>query len=416
MITNFKGHAKTSNGYIIRSVALVMALIIVWAGTAFAATTESYTVDIYDGSEVTRVETSKTDAKTIVAEAEISITENDKLILDDFIAGTQSKIIICRESNIKFTDENGNTTTLRFAGRVSEFYEQYGVVLSDSLVSGVDLNTICYDGMEIFVLTAYGVTVNVDGETANVQSTAKSVGGLLEELGITLGPDDEVEPGVDTALSNGLTVNVLRVEYTTYEKEITVPFTKKTQYSSSMQKGSSKITQNGVNGTKSVVYKDKVVNGVVQNTTVESEEEILAPVPQITTVGTRTSGNSKVIRNSAPISELTMPSKYSIGANGVPTNYKYTIKGKAAAYCIPGGITSTGKRVKPGYIAVNPKQIPYGTEMYIVSDDGVVYGYAIAADTGGFAKQGKFVVDLYMNSTAQCYSWGARNVTIYVLG
>lgn len=416
MITNFKGHAKTSNGYIIRSVALVMALIIVWAGTAFAATTESYTVDIYDGSEVTRVETSKTDAKTIVAEAEISITENDKLILDDFIAGTQSKIIICRESNIKFTDENGNTTTLRFAGRVSEFYEQYGVVLSDSLVSGVDLNTICYDGMEIFVLTAYGVTVNVDGETANVQSTAKSVGGLLEELGITLGPDDEVEPGVDTALSNGLTVNVLRVEYTTYEKEVTVPFTKKTQYSSSMQKGSSKITQNGVNGTKSVVYKDKVVNGVVQNTTVESEEEILAPVPQITTVGTRTSGNSKVIRNSAPISELTMPSKYSIGANGVPTNYKYTIKGKAAAYCIPGGITSTGKRVKPGYIAVNPKQIPYGTEMYIVSDDGVVYGYAIAADTGGFAKQGKFVVDLYMNSTAQCYSWGARNVTIYVLG
>lgn len=416
MITNFKGHAKTSNGYIIRSVALVMALIIVWAGTAFAATTESYTVDIYDGSEVTRVETSKTDAKTIVAEAEISITENDKLILDDFIAGTQSKIIICRESNIKFTDENGNTTTLRFAGRVSEFYEQYGVVLSDSLVSGVDLNTICYDGMEIFVLTAYGVTVNADGETANVQSTAKSVGGLLEELGITLGPDDEVEPGVDTALSNGLTVNVLRVEYTTYEKEVTVPFTKKTQYSSSMQKGSSKITQNGVNGTKSVVYKDKVVNGVIQNTTVESEEEILAPVPQITTVGTRTSGNSKVIRNSAPISELTMPSKYSIGANGVPTNYKYTIKGKAAAYCIPGGITSTGKRVKPGYIAVNPEQIPYGTEMYIVSDDGVVYGYAIAADTGGFAKQGKFVVDLYMNSTAQCYSWGARNVTIYVLG
>lgn len=416
MITNFKGHAKTSNGYIIRSVALVMALIIVWTGTAFAATTESYTVDIYDGSEVTRVETSKTDAKTIVAEAEISITENDKLILDDFIAGTQSKIIICRESNIKFTDENGNTTTLRFAGRVSEFYEQYGVVLSDSLVSGVDLNTICYDGMEIFVLTAYGVTVNADGETANVQSTAKSVGGLLEELGITLGPDDEVEPGVDTALSNGLTVNVLRVEYTTYEKEVTVPFTKKTQYSSSMQKGSSKITQNGVNGTKSVVYKDKVVNGVVQNTTVESEEEILAPVPQITTVGTRTSGNSKVIRNSAPISELIMPSKYSIGANGVPTSYKYTIKGKAAAYCIPGGITSTGKRVKPGYIAVNPKQIPYGTEMYIVSDDGVVYGYAIAADTGGFAKQGKFVVDLYMNSTAQCYSWGARNVTIYVLG
>lgn len=416
MITNFKGHAKTSNGYIIRSVALVMALIIVWAGTAFAATTESYTVDIYDGSEVTRVETSKTDAKTIVAEAEISITENDKLILDDFIAGAQSKIVICRESNIKLTDENGNTETLRFAGRVSDLFAEKEIVLSNSLVSSVNTNVICYDGLEIVLLTSYLVNVNCDGEIVSVNSTAGTVGELLAEMGIELSEDDEVEPAADETLSQNLTVNVLRVEYTTYEKEITVPFTKKTQYSSSMQKGSSKITQNGVNGTKSVVYKDKVVNGVVQNTTVESEEEILAPVPQITTVGTRTSGNSKVIKNSAPISELTMPSKYSIGENGVPTNYKYTIKGKAAAYCIPGGITSTGKRVKPGYIAVNPKQIPYGTEMYIVSDDGVVYGYAIAADTGGFAKQGKFVVDLYMNSTAQCYSWGARNVTIYVLG
>ena len=66
-------------------------------------------------------------------------------------------------------------------------------------------------------------------------------------------------------------------------------------------------------------------------------------------------------------------------------------------------------------IAVNPKQIPYGTEMWIVSDDGVVYGYCIAADTGGFVNKGKFTVDLYMNSTSQCRQWGARNVTIYIL-
>lgn len=416
MITNFKGHAKTLNSLFIRSVALVTALIIACAGTSFAAANEPYIVDIYDGSQVSRVETSKKDATAIVAEAEICISENDKLILDDFVPGSQSKIIICRESNIKLTDANGKTGEFVFAGRVSEFLSSQGIEIGEDTALNVKLSDICFDGMEIVIANPCNVTVNADGESVTVSTLSQNVGELLEEIGITLGEDDEVEPSADTPLSEGLTVDVLRISYRSYSRNESVPFTKKTEYSSSMSKGTSKITQKGVNGKKSVVYKEKTVNGEVTGTTVEDEKEILAPVPQIKTVGTKTAGNNRVIRNSAPISELTMPSKYTIGTNGVPTSYKYTITGKAAAYCVPGGTTSTGKKVKPGYIAVNPKQIPYGTEMYIVSDDGVVYGYAIAADTGGFAKQGKFVVDLYMNSTSQCYAWGSRNVTIYVLG
>ncbi len=416
MITNFKGHAKTLNSYFVRSVALVMALVIAFACTAFAAANESYTVDIYDGSQVSRVETSKTDAKEIVAEAEICISENDKLILDEFVPGMQSKIIICRESNIRLTNEKNVTEEFRFAGKVGEFLASQGITLGENLISNVSADAVCRDGMEIVLTASCSVTVNADGESVTVNSMAANVADLLSEAGIELGENDEVDPSLDTALSDGMTVDVLRVEYVTREENETVAFTKKTEYSSSMSKGTSRVTQKGVNGKKSVVYKDKLVNGEVAETNVDSEKEILAPIPQIITVGTYSGGNNKVIRNSAPISELKMPSKYTLGSNGVPTNYKYTIKGKAAAYCIPGGTTSTGKKVKPGYIAVNPKQIPYGTQMYIVSDDGVVYGYAIAADTGGFAKQGKFVVDLYMNSTSQCYAWGSRNVTIYVLG
>lgn len=416
MITNFKGHAKTLNSYFVRSVALVMALVIAFACTAFAAANESYTVDIYDGSQVSRVETSKTDAKEIVAEAEICISENDKLILDEFVPGMQSKIIICRESNIRLTNEKNVTEEFRFAGKVGEFLASQGITIGENLISNVSADAVCRDGMEIVLTASCSVTVNADGESITVNSMAANVADLLSEAGIELGENDEVDPSLDTALSDGMTVNVLRVEYVTREENETVAFTKKTEYSSSMSKGTSRVTQKGVNGKKSVVYKDKLVNGEVAETNVDSEKEILAPIPQIITVGTYSGGNNKVIRNSAPISELKMPSKYTLGSNGVPTNYKYTIKGKAAAYCIPGGTTSTGKKVKPGYIAVNPKQIPYGTQMYIVSDDGVVYGYAIAADTGGFAKQGKFVVDLYMNSTSQCYAWGSRNVTIYVLG
>ena len=70
----------------------------------------------------------------------------------------------------------------------------------------------------------------------------------------------------------------------------------------------------------------------------------------------------------------------------------------------------------PGHIAVDPKEFPYGTELYVVSADGsYVYGYCIAADTGGFVSMGNTDIDLYMDNEQMCRDWGNRGVKIYVL-
>lgn len=420
MNNEIKGQVKATRRVVLRVTALIMAIAVLCAGTAFAATSETYITDVYEGSQVTRVESNETDPYKIVAEAEIQLSEGDKVILDNFTAGEDSRIIVCRASNVTFTFADGKTENLIFAGRVSELIASQGVVLSDNLVSSVDVKAVVTNNLEVKILNNYDITINVDNEIKNVKTTAKTVGDLLAEQNIVLDEDDEVVPTADTELSNELTIDVLRVEYVTREAEESVPFTSTTKKSSSMLKGTKKITTVGVNGTKTVVYKDRVVNGVVESTEKESETITKQPVTQVTTIGTLVKttsklGNSKIEKNGNPISEIALPSKYTIGKDNIPTEYKYTITGKAAAYCVPGGKTATGKKVMPGRIAVNPKQIPYGTEMWIVSNDGVVYGYAIAEDTGGFAKKNKFVVDLYMNSKSQCYQWGARNVTIYVL-
>ena len=56
----------------------------------------------------------------------------------------------------------------------------------------------------------------------------------------------------------------------------------------------------------------------------------------------------------------------------------------AVAYSArPGAGTASGRKAIPGHIAVNPNVIPYGTKLYITTPDNkVVYGYAVAADTG----------------------------------
>ena len=420
MINKIKGYAKASRRNVMRVMALILAIAVLCAGTAFAATSETYIVDVYEGSQVTRVETSSEDAYSVVAEAEINLNENDKLILKDFTVGEDSRIVVCRASNVKFVNADGTVKNIVFAGTVAELIEQQGVVLSDKLISSVNVKAVVTNDLEVKILNSYDLTINVDNEKKFVKSTAKTVGELLAEQNIVLDEDDEVVPTADTALSNEMVIDVLRVEYVTREAEETIKFTSTTKYSSAMLKGTKKVTQEGQNGTKTVVYKDRVVNGVVESTEKESETITQKPVTQVTTIGTLVKttsklGNSKIEKNGKPISEIALPSKYTIGKDNIPTEYKYTITGKAAAYCEPGGKTATGKKVMPGRIAVNPKQIPYGTEMWIVSNDGVVYGYCIAEDTGGFAKKNKFVVDLYMNTESQCIQWGARGVTIYVL-
>ena len=77
--------------------------------------------------------------------------------------------------------------------------------------------------------------------------------------------------------------------------------------------------------------------------------------------------------------------------------------------------TATGTLCRVGAIAVDPKVIPYGTRMYIVTNDGrYVYGIAVAEDCGGAIKGNR--VDLYFNTDAECRAFGIRNCTIYFLG
>ena len=127
-------------------------------------------------------------------------------------------------------------------------------------------------------------------------------------------------------------------------------------------------------------------------------------------------GGAGLNSSGVPMSELALPASLQFDENGVPQNYLYYIDGYATAYS-GGGITSTGTSVYQGCVAVDPREIPYGTEMWIVSLDGrYVYGYCRAEDTGGFIYWANGAdVDLYMHSEVDCDNWGFRGVRIYIL-
>ena len=99
--------------------------------------------------------------------------------------------------------------------------------------------------------------------------------------------------------------------------------------------------------------------------------------------------------------------------DGQVLTYSSTLSVEATAYT-GGGTTATGTAARYGAIAVDPSVIPYGTRMYIVSDDGKwIYGVATAEDCGGAIKG--HIIDLYFDDYNTCIQFGRRNCTVYIL-
>lgn len=93
---------------------------------------------------------------------------------------------------------------------------------------------------------------------------------------------------------------------------------------------------------------------------------------------------------------------------GKLTSTGKSYKSNASAYS-GHSTTATGQKPKWGTIAVDPKVIPYGTKVYIPYFDKVF----VANDCGGAIKGTK--IDIFMNSSKECYKFGRRNIEIIVL-
>jgi 3D (Asp-Asp-Asp) domain-containing protein len=273
--------------------------------------------------------------------------------------------------------------------------------------------------MEIDVYGVYSITITADGETAAYTVSAGTVIDAVKAAGLQIDDDDFTQPDGNSVPENGMAIQLFRVTTAERTEIEEIDYEVIETIDDELYSDERYVLKEGVKGTKSVIYRDSYVDGVYVGYEAVSEQVITEPSAEEVQVGAIERPVQKYptkVPVGAPISELQVPSDVKIGTDGVLLNYKKVINAKATAYCLPGLTTSTGVPAQNGYIAVDPREIPYGTEMYIVSADGkYVYGYCIAADTGGFIYDVDWTVDLHMNTVEQCKDWGRRDIIIYYL-
>ena len=265
--------------------------------------------------------------------------------------------------------------------------------------------------------------VKVDGAAYTVVSRTDRVENILASLNITLGEYDEVTPSLDTIFTEDCTIVVHRVAYQTNARTEKVAPPVVYEDTNKLPKGTVEVKVAGAYGEQLVTYSDKLVDGKLAESRAISSLVVKDAQTKVMLRGTADPKKfAPVVTNNDAVNEKILsplePKKpIAVNAKGQPVSYKKCIKGLATAYTANegGNLTATGEKVQVGYVAVDPKEIPYGTMLFIKTTDGrYMYGLAKAADTGGFIS-GPVTVDLYFEKTEECIQFGVRDVEIYVL-
>ena len=308
------------------------------------------------------------------------------------------------------TDGDRVITYTSFATDPAEVLGQAGMNFSEfdtyttEAVAGAETITIC---------RAQEVTIHYHGETTRVTTQGETAGELLNRLNLVVSGEDVVSHNLDTVTYDGMVLRIDRV--VTVEETFTTTAAHGVSYcyDASVPEGVEEVLVKGVDGELLCIADVTYVNGEETGRTIRKETVTRAPVTQIVGVGTGQK-REKTDPNAMPVISdgyITLPT-------GEVLTYTDTDTIRATAYTHTDKgcdfITSTGTTVHWGTVAVDPRYIPYGTRMFIVSNDGYVYGIAVAEDCGGDIKGDR--MDLYMPSYEQCIQFGRRTCTIYYLG
>lgn len=259
----------------------------------------------------------------------------------------------------------------------------------------------------IHVLRAFTVPVTADGTTTDLVATDETVGELLSEAGIEVRDQDIVEPALDEELERGDSVTLQRVDYVEYTTEEAVPMETEYCQTSLYYRNQDKQTvmEEGQDGLDQVTWREVWVDGELTETTEVGRETLVEMQPTVI----------KCYGEGAPVSIFHGPEVVDgVPVEGVTTVYRgQRSTGYSASLTAKG---ASGQRLTYGTVAVDPSVIPYGTLLYITSDDGrFVYGYAYAADTGTAMMAGHAFIDLYYETYDESVTSAVIPVTVYVI-
>lgn len=278
---------------------------------------------------------------------------------------------------------------------LSDFLKSEKIELNEKDEINMNLSEELSDAMPnvVKIGKAFKVFLSIDGNKPFefYVGPKEMAGHIIQELKAEKGITYHYDGYLNDAFKAGDIINLSSKRV----KEVTVtektPFATEEIKDPAILEGKVTVERQGEPGEANIIY-DISYEGDVEVSRLEKARQIVKePVNEVKRVGTKKKN------------PLTPGGEY---------EYTNVITMEATAYSAQqpslSNYTSLGNRAVYGVVAVDPNVIPLGTWVYVEG-----YGKALASDTGGAIKGNK--IDLCYNTVKECYSFGRRDVKVYIL-
>ena len=274
------------NRLFVLSILALTALLL--AGCAGSG--EKISVTIQDKNITTQADVAPgMTVSQLLQEVEIPVGEQDQVepSPDAKVTDNDTQIVVSRYAKVTILDEDNTTEVELLGGCAEDALKEAKITLGPDDSLDCRENAFLENGMTINVTRVRTISLKVNGKKKKVKTSARTVEELFEEQNLTVGKKDRLNVKLTDKLQDG---DKIVLDYVAVKKETveeTIPYGTQTQYSDSMNKGTSKVSRAGVNGKKELTYKVTYVNGKEESRELTKEEVIQEPVNQIVVYGTK---------------------------------------------------------------------------------------------------------------------------------
>ena len=318
-------------------------------------------------------------------------------LISILIAAGLMSVIYLNIKTITVLVDGNETKVITFKSSLEKALAEKEIVVGpkDKIEPALDSKVI--NKSTVTIKRAVNVKVAVDNKEIDVLSAEENIDTMLKAEGVALGELDKLSLEKQTKLTEGMNIDIVRVEIKELSETEAIAFNTIVKSNSSISNTQRKVTQEGKEGQKKTSFSVTYENGKEVLRKIVSEVVAKKPIEKI------------IVQGTYP----TMP--ISRGGDAVP--FSKVIKVKSTAYSPTGGrttaYTASGRKAvrdPEGYstIAVDTSLIPYGTKLFIQG-----YGFAIAADCGSAIK-GNFI-DVFFNTKREALNWAVKYVNMYIL-
>ncbi len=252
---------------------------------AWASVDKTVTVEV-DGQS-TQVHTVASNVKGALADAGYKVGAHD-IVAPPVTASVHNgaTIVLERGRMLRLTVDGSERDVWVTSPTVQDALQDLGYESDDLFTVSRD-KRLPLSPTDLTLATIKTITLTQGGNAEQLTTTDVFVGELLNDLGITLGPDDVLTPTANQKIVDGANIVIKRVTNTTVTAQVPIPFQVNQSDDPTLSKGTTKVTTTGKAGVANVVYAVVLVDGVETGRTVVSSTTITPPTNQVQKVGTK---------------------------------------------------------------------------------------------------------------------------------